>query len=835
MVPAIFFPLSSFPINTSNKLDRKQLQNILLTASDEDIKRAIASTSKKQLPVTDNEKALQALWSSVLEISPDDIGSDDSFLSLGGDSIMAMKLVLLAPEHGLRLSVFDVLKQPVLSGMAKILQRISEESPAEIPYEPLSLLPPNMQLDSFEPLFKEYNIKKTSVEDILPVTDEQARFLTMTYSSARTMLMYQQWDGVGEPDVKKIRQACRYLTAQIPILRTAFVVKDDSFFQVVLKNVDQKIPFYEIHNDSMDECTERIRQQDLRVTLRFGHVITRFAIIHQTKEQKFRLVVRMSHAQYDGVSLEKLWESFRSFYEDDVEDTDATQSGFAQFLHHQSRLPKAEAIGYWQKILDGSKLPQFKSHRTHVIRYGEGPSVLKTIPNDKVQSREFTFATVLKAAWAYVFAKNSATDDIVFGTLTHGRDVAKSSRDAFGPCINVVPTRVRFSSGWTIHDLIEAVNQQQVSSMPYEGLGPRELIKNCTNWPRWSYYTSVVMHQNYDDDKSEEENIAVHTHSSDLALGDIDNCELYITTTPGNKVMELQLGFAIDTVTEEMAQEIAADLSDTIVRFFADINSPNSSAILSSQDLRTLPALLPLPEDVNVDQPSKRVNAEMALRAENCPAGIKHALMVSWKNALGTQVIPNIDDTTTFFDKGGDLVAASQLVAHMQRQGHALRIEEFFENPTWCSLLAYLAGRAAGMRGAFSPVETTLSPLRGTFSPIKPSFPSISGAISPGAGSFPSISDALSPMGMTGTFPSISGTLSPIGLGIGGFPSISSISGALSPVGGAFPTRSEPPASAFSRRQGTVPPITISLPPPRLGSFSVAKAPTPSRKRVQPP
>ncbi|CAI6092446.1 unnamed protein product, partial [Clonostachys chloroleuca] len=686
MVPAIFFPLSSFPINTSNKLDRKQLQNILLTASDEDIKRAIASTSKKQLPVTDNEKALQALWSSVLEISPDDIGSDDSFLSLGGDSIMAMKLVLLAPEHGLRLSVFDVLKQPVLSGMAKILQRISEESPAEIPYEPLSLLPPNMQLDSFEPLFKEYNIKKTSVEDILPVTDEQARFLTMTYSSARTMLMYQQWDGVGEPDVKKIRQACRYLTAQIPILRTAFVVKDDSFFQVVLKNVDQKIPFYEIHNDSMDECTERIRQQDLRVTLRFGHVITRFAIIHQTKEQKFRLVVRMSHAQYDGVSLEKLWESFRSFYEDDVEDTDATQSGFAQFLHHQSRLPKAEAIGYWQKVLEGSKLPQFKSHRTHVIRYGEGPSVLKTIPNDKVQSREFTFATVLKAAWAYVFAKNSATDDIVFGTLTHGRDVAKSSRDAFGPCINVVPTRVRFSSEWTIHDLIEAVNQQQVSSMPYEGLGPRELIKNCTNWPRWSYYTSVVMHQNYDDDKSEEENIAVHTHSSDLALGDIDNCELYITTTPGNKVTELQLGFAIDTVTEEMAQEIAADLSDTIVRFFADINSPNPSAILSSQDLRTLPALLPLPEDVNVDQPSKRVNAEMALRAENCPAGIKDALMVSWKNALGTQVIPNIDDTTTFFDKGGDLVAASQLVAHMQRQGHALRIEEFFENPTWCSL-----------------------------------------------------------------------------------------------------------------------------------------------------
>jgi hypothetical protein len=34
--------------------------------------------------------------------------------------------------------------------------------------------------------------------------------------------------------------------------------------------------------------------------------------------------------------------------------------------------------------------------------------------------------------------------------------------------------------------------------MPFESLGFREIIKQCTDWPDWTYFTTSVFHQNVD-------------------------------------------------------------------------------------------------------------------------------------------------------------------------------------------------------------------------------------------------------------------------------------------------------------------------------------------------
>lgn len=48
----------------------------------------------------------------------------------------------------------------------------------------------------------------------------------------------------------------------------------------------------------------------------------------------------------------------------------------------------------------------------------------------------------------------------------------------------------------------------------------------------------------------------------------------------------------------------------------------------------------------------------------------------------------------TIFDLGGDLVSASLISAHMERQGYVLSVEDVLGNPTWFSQLTLLTKRS---------------------------------------------------------------------------------------------------------------------------------------------
>lgn len=66
------------------------------------------------------EKKLLGLWSDLLDMVEDTIEKDDSFFSLGGDSIIAMRLVGAAREEGLSMTVADVFKNPTFADMTRV-------------------------------------------------------------------------------------------------------------------------------------------------------------------------------------------------------------------------------------------------------------------------------------------------------------------------------------------------------------------------------------------------------------------------------------------------------------------------------------------------------------------------------------------------------------------------------------------------------------------------------------------------------------------------------------------------------------------------------------------
>ncbi|KAJ4350472.1 uncharacterized protein N0V89_009093 [Didymosphaeria variabile] len=96
----------------------------------------MATEALKSVPPDFVEKKLLVLWSDLLDMVEDSIDKDDSFFvsipimdyraypyslqQLGGDSIIAMRLVGAAREEGLSMTVADVFKNPTFADMARV-------------------------------------------------------------------------------------------------------------------------------------------------------------------------------------------------------------------------------------------------------------------------------------------------------------------------------------------------------------------------------------------------------------------------------------------------------------------------------------------------------------------------------------------------------------------------------------------------------------------------------------------------------------------------------------------------------------------------------------------
>lgn len=677
MIPSAYIMVDKLPLSATGKLDRKQLRSLGASMTLSDITRSSHLQEERQPPSTAAELYMQRVWARTLGIDADSISADDSFLQLGGDSILAMKLATRARSEGCELSVADILSSPKLSQMALHLRKGNDRSVVSVPsHQRFSLLLSECR-PAIEQILFHLGIPMDNVEDILPVTDQQTRYLLTTYTSARSSVYYHTRDFPHDFDVDKIQQACLCLVRCLDMLRTVFFAYKDEFLQAVLTQAAGEIDIFRTAVESLDDFTLNLKKQDLLCKMEFGDPPAKIRIIHQTREQKARVVIRLSHAQYDGTALAKMWSAFEECYSSASSNDVIMGSSFSHYMHALSLVDEQSSAEYWRDMLQGSTRTPIKSQTAPRLGYGLGPTVAKTIPACDLQSGDFTFATVLKAAWSYVLAKHSATADVVFGTLVHGRNLP-DTQDVFGPCVNIVPCRLIFQENWTARDLISAINSQQVASIPYETMGSRDIIHNCTSWPKWAYFSSVIVHQNYENHQAEDP-IKYFDHS-DLSTGDIDSVEVYITSTPGPESTEIDLTFAHDAVPPCLADQLASDLTRTITEFYKDLDTK----LMAPGDIQNQPAVLPVAGDART---SVAPTSEQIMMLKSCPSRLRDDLGNAWKDVLGRHDVPSDLSCETFFELGGDAHNAGQLAAHMQRQGYQLRIEDIFEHPTWFGLL----------------------------------------------------------------------------------------------------------------------------------------------------
>lgn len=113
-VPQFIHQHSYFPVTPNGKTDLAKLMTI---------------TKPSALPaekLNATEKILRNIWSSVFRKSAD-IGAEDNFFHLGGDSIKAIEVVALAKKAGLKFSTQDLFKYPTISELSSKVQTYQKQ------------------------------------------------------------------------------------------------------------------------------------------------------------------------------------------------------------------------------------------------------------------------------------------------------------------------------------------------------------------------------------------------------------------------------------------------------------------------------------------------------------------------------------------------------------------------------------------------------------------------------------------------------------------------------------------------------------------------------------
>lgn len=503
LAPSSYIVLDEVP-TTSGRVDRTFLSHVasaipLHVLDQLSLGFSQAWDKLSHANVTVEEGILRSAWAKILGRGQEQIDIEDNFFRLGGDSVLAMKLVSYLRSQGHGLTVADIFQHMRLGDAAKKLKVNQASGLAKIqPYKAFSLLgavdPGQFVSNIIRPKLGK---PEWSIRDVYPVTDSQVLDIKATVQAPRTSMQYNMLHFDHGVDSERLLRACHQLVQAHDILRTVFVQYLSTFYQVVLADFDAPVTTHLADRDLelfvADLCNKHI-EAEFPLGSPFLHIF-----LVEGLDGQACLVIALSHALYDGIALPRLLRDLETLY------SDSKLGDFEPFSTYISQVNAAktqnQAIDYWRALLRGSTLallPRSSISASHKSVFTSTETSITRAP------LEITTASLLSSAWALLLARRLGVADVTFGGITSGRGLDLPMADAeniIGPCYQFTPIRVSFQQGWTALDLLRFVQVQAAESSAQDFLGFDGIATACTRWSDdgSTFFDSVVHHQDWED------------------------------------------------------------------------------------------------------------------------------------------------------------------------------------------------------------------------------------------------------------------------------------------------------------------------------------------------
>ncbi|MBF5000480.1 non-ribosomal peptide synthase/polyketide synthase [Nocardia sp. BSTN01] len=459
MVPNAYVALAAMPLTASGKLDRAALPDPVLAAQ------------RFRTPESAEEKAVAAVFAGVLGV--EQVGLDDDFFALGGNSLVATQVsARLAEALDREVPVRLLFETP---GVANLARRLRDSAPRR--HRAL-------------------------------IAGPRPRSLPLSYAQQR-MWFRNQFDTAsavdnlttairlhGALDITALAAAVRDVLARHEALRTRYPAVDGVPFQDVLDPADVVVDLtpQPVHED---ELPRRLRAEAAVAFTVRDQAPIRTALLRCAADVHV-LVVSIHHIAADGWSIAPLTRDLMQAYA-------ARTSGrapqwlplpvqYADYALWQRAVlgseddpnsPIAEQIRFWAGELAG--LPDVLAlpgdRPRPATATGRGARYRFTLPTETVSALRThaertgaTFFMALHAAFAVVLAKLSGQRDIAIGTPIAGRGEAALD-DLVGMFVNTLVLRADVAPESSFSALLDTVRDGDLRAFAHRDVPFERLVE----------------------------------------------------------------------------------------------------------------------------------------------------------------------------------------------------------------------------------------------------------------------------------------------------------------------------------------------------------------------
>ncbi|KAJ6783608.1 hypothetical protein PWT90_05284 [Aphanocladium album] len=414
----------------------------------------------KEQPINPTEYKLRDLWAKLLAIPANEIGRQDSFLSIGGDSISAIQLVTMARNQGLGLSIAAIFRDPKLCEVAASAV-VSDEDDSE-DLEPFALLP-NIPSD-----YTIYEAKKQCgvgqsvlIDDMYPCTKLQEGLMALATSNVGSYVARHAFQLADDVDIEAFKVAWERTVETTSTLRTRIVPIHGTFVQVVLKE-------RAVWEDADGFDVEQYIARDSQITMGYGSNLSRYAIV----SSKY-FVWTVHHAVADGWSMNLILDRAKKIYHRVQMPAIRPFASFIKYIMESDHTASRE---FWTDQLQGASRTAFPPDS--VEKFKANATYTRVISHATAADSSITMATVLRSAWSVLLGQYCDTNDVCFGTTVSGRSAPVDGIEFItGPTIASVPVRVSIPGEKTIGEFLRQVQDQNLDMIPHEQFGLQRIAK----------------------------------------------------------------------------------------------------------------------------------------------------------------------------------------------------------------------------------------------------------------------------------------------------------------------------------------------------------------------
>lgn len=434
------------------------------------------------------EIRIAQIWGEFLGF--DEIDVEENFFTLGGDSIIATKIVNVASDiFGDKIEVTSLLRNPTIKRFARSIN--------------------GDKLMDKSSLATDLTIRPVEQEDYYPASlvqkqvFAQSQFKQMgTALNTPILLMFK-----GTLDKQRVKEVFTQLIMRHEALRTSFTFSDRDLVQKIHNQVDWNLETVAVSESELDQVINKhIKLFNL------NQAPLARVVLFTVSDQRDVLFIDLHHIISDGVSFDILVKDFMYLYEGGkLPDLDIQYKDFTIWQEEFKKTPQMEKqMLYWQGVLKENipelKLPldyersKSRSFEGNTIQFNISSNIVRKL-TELAKETNVTLNTLLFGAYTLLLNKYTEQRDIVIGTVVSGRTHVQTD-NIIGAFVNLLPIRNVINPNDKIESFIQECNDVLLNAYENQDYHYTSMIEECgikidrTRNPIFD--TALLFHNEYD-------------------------------------------------------------------------------------------------------------------------------------------------------------------------------------------------------------------------------------------------------------------------------------------------------------------------------------------------